>query len=273
MKIGVFEVSGRHIIGEVDGETIYAMAWPDTNMRNLIRRGITPARTYERFPLEKAVFKAPLAPGKIIAVGRNYADHAKEMGGEAPTSPHLFAKLTSAVIGMGEAITWGADLSSEIDWEGELAVVIGKQAKHVPEETALSYVFGYTLANDVTARDLQQAEPQWVRGKGHDTFCPLGPVIVTHHDLADPQSVDLRTTVNGELMQNGTTADMVFPVAKLIAYISSFITLEPGDVLLTGTPPGVGKGMNPPRFLNDGDVVTVSSSLIGELTNPCRMLA
>ncbi len=273
MKLGVFTVSGRTLLGETDGTTIYGIAWPDTDMRGLIRRGISPIRTYERFPLEGATIRPPLLPGKIIAVGKNYAEHARETGGSVPERPLLFAKLTSALIGHRAAITWRADVTQAVDWEAELAVVIGRQARAVPEERALDHVFGYTLANDVTARDLQASEPQWLRGKGLDTFCPLGPVIVTKESLPDPQSVALRTTVNGQVMQDGTTADMVFGVAALIAYISAHITLEPGDVILTGTPAGVGHGMTPPRYLADGDVVTVSSPAIGDLTNSCSVLA
>jgi 5-carboxymethyl-2-hydroxymuconate isomerase len=272
MKLGVFTVNGRTLLGEIDGDTICGVAWPDTNMRGLIQRGITPTRAYERFPLEGAIIRPPVQPGKIIAVGRNYAEHARETGSGVPERPLLFAKLTSALIGHRAAITWRADVTQAVDWEGELAVVIGRQARGVTQENALSHVFGYTLANDVTARDLQASEPQWLRGKGMDTFCPLGPVIVTRDAVPDPQALTLRTTVNGQLMQDGTTADMVFSVAALISFISAHITLEPGDVILTGTPAGVGHGMNPPRYLADGDVVTVSSPLIGDLTNPCSVI-
>ncbi|MDZ4769382.1 MAG: fumarylacetoacetate hydrolase family protein [Chloroflexota bacterium] len=273
MKIGIFEVNGRTILGELEGETLYGLAWPDNNMRSLIRRGITPSRTYERFPLASATIKAPLIPGKIIAIGKNYAEHAKETGGAVPDSPLMFAKLPSAIIGHRDTIAWRTSITNQVDWECELAVVIGKTAKNVSEADALKYVFGYTLANDVTARDLQNSDSQWTRAKGLDTFCPLGPVIVTKDAIPDPQNVGLRTMVNAELMQNGNTSDMVFGVAALIAYISSQITLDPGDVILTGTPSGVGSGMNPQRSLSDGDVVTVSADAIGDLTNSCRVIA
>ncbi|MCK6578666.1 MAG: fumarylacetoacetate hydrolase family protein [Anaerolineae bacterium] len=272
MKLGVVEVQGRKLLAEIDGDTAYGLAWPDSNMIGLIRRGITPTRTYERFPIANAAFRAPLHPGKIIAVGRNYAEHAKETGSVPPERPLLFAKLSSAVIGSGEAITWRTSNTTEVDWECELAVVIGRTAKDVPEDMALDYVFGYTVANDVSARDIQnRIDSQWTRGKGLDTFCPLGPYIVTRDEIADPQNLSLKTTVNGEVMQDGNTRDMIFGVSTLIAYTTRSITLEPGDVIITGTPAGVGMGMKPPRFLKHGDVVTVSVEGIGEIANPCEV--
>jgi 2-keto-4-pentenoate hydratase/2-oxohepta-3-ene-1,7-dioic acid hydratase in catechol pathway len=273
MKLAVCDVQGRTILGEIDGDTVVGLAWPDSNMRSLIRRGITPSRTYERFPLADVKFLAPLHPGKIIAIGKNYAEHAKETGGDLPDRPLIFAKLPSAVIGDGDAITWRTSNSSEVDWECELAVVIGKIAKDVSEEDAFDYVFGYTVANDVSARDIQiRIDTQWTRGKGLDTFCPLGPFLVTKDEIPDPQNVNLKTTVNGEVMQDANTKDMVFGVANLVAYLSRMFTLDPGDIILTGTPAGVGMGMNPPRFLKDGDVVTVSVEGIGEITNPCVVI-
>ncbi|MBK8023838.1 MAG: fumarylacetoacetate hydrolase family protein [Chloroflexi bacterium] len=273
MKLGVCEVQGRKILAEIDGDTIYGLAWPDSNMAGLIRRGITPTRTYERFALGNVRLRAPIHPGKIIAVGKNYAEHAKEVGGSLPERPLLFAKLSSAVVGDGEAITWRTSLTTEVDWEVELGVVIGKTAKDVPEDKALDYVFGYTVANDVSARDIQtRIDSQWTRGKGLDTFCPLGPCIVTRDEIADPQNLWLKTTVNGEVMQDGRTNDMVFGVRQLIAYITRNITLEPGDLIITGTPSGVGMGMNPPRFLKQGDVVTVSVEGVGEISNSCEVI-
>ncbi|MBL8134150.1 MAG: fumarylacetoacetate hydrolase family protein [Anaerolineae bacterium] len=272
MKLGVVEVQGRKLLAEIDGDTAYGLAWPDSNMIGLIRRGITPTRTYERFPIANAAFRAPLHPGKIIAVGKNYAEHAKETGSAPPERPLLFAKLSSAVIGSGEAITWRTSNTTEVDWECELAVVIGRTAKDVPEDRALDYVFGYTVANDVSARDIQnRIDSQWTRGKGLDTFCPLGPYIVTRDEIADPQNLSLKTTVNGEVMQHGNTRDMIFGVSTLIAYITRNFTLEPGDVIITGTPAGVGMGMKPPRFLKHGDVVTASVEGIGEISNPCEV--
>ncbi len=271
MKLATFTHNGRHRIGAIEGDTVYVMAWQD-DMRQLIRRGITPSRTYERVPLAEATLKAPLIPGKIIAIGRNYADHAAETGSDLPAKPLIFAKLPSAVIGQGEPITWRKSITEQVDWEAELAVIIGKRAKDVSEEDAFNHIYGYCAANDVTARDLQNGDGQWTRGKGLDTFCPLGPFIVTRDEIDDPQKLALKTTVNGKVMQNSNTKDMVFKIPQLIAYISQMFTLEPGDMILTGTPSGVGTGMKPPVFLADGDSVTVSVEGIGEITNPCKVL-
>lgn len=273
MKLVVFELNNRSILGEVVGDTVYGLAWPDSNTRQLIRRGITPTRTYERFALRDITIKSPINPGKIIAVGRNYADHAAETGSKLPETPLLFAKLPSAIIAQNETITWRTSVTTQVDWEVELAVIIGKTAKNVNESKALDYVFGYTIANDVTARDLQRREQPWLLAKGLDTFCPLGPYLITKDEFPDPQNVNLSCAVNGDVVQNANTKDMVFGVAHLIAYISRMVTLEPGDVLLTGTPSGTGIGMTPERYLQDGDIVTSTIAEIGTLTNPCKGIA
>jgi 5-carboxymethyl-2-hydroxymuconate isomerase len=257
----------------LDGELVYPLHW-DGRLIDMIAAGAQPARIDERIEAVSVKVEAPLRPGKIVAVGKNYAAHAKETGSEVPPAPLLFAKLPSAVIGQGDAITWRTSITTEVDWEAELAVVIGRQGKDIAESDALAYVFGYTVANDVSARDLQnRIDGQWTRAKGLDTFCPLGPSIVTRDEIADPQALTVQTTVNGVMMQDGQTADMVYGVAALVAYISRMFTLEPGDIILTGTPSGVGLGRTPPIFLQDGDIVTVRVSGIGELTNPCRALA
>lgn len=258
-------------VGILEGDRITQSAWAG-NMLALVQSGVTPQATSERFPLADCTLKAPLRPGKIICVGRNYAEHAKELGNEVPPAPLLFFKATTSIIGTGEAITWQADFSAQIDWEGELAVVIGARARSVSEAQAQAHIFGYTIANDVSARDLQASEPQWARAKSLDTFCPLGPVIATRASIADPHTLRLQTTVNGQTMQDGNTGDMIHRIPALVAYCSRWFTLEPGDIILTGTPSGVGKGMNPPRFLGDGDEVSVSIEGIGTLTNPCRVL-
>lgn len=269
MKLITFIQNGRHRIGEVVDDTVYVTAWTDP-MTSLIRRGITPSRTYERFPLSSLTLDAPLVPSKIIAIGRNYSEHAKEVGGTLPTEPLIFAKLPSSIIGPNRPITWRTSITQQVDWEGELAVVIGKRARNVSEEDAMNYVFGYTIANDITARDLQRVkDSQWTRAKGLDTFCPLGPCIVTRDEIADPHELALKTVVNGETRQDGNTRDMIFRIPSLIAYVSRMFTLEAGDLILTGTPSGVGQGMNPPTFLNDGDTVTITIEGIGELSNPC----
>lgn len=216
-------------------------------------------RTDQVAPLADLRLLAPVIPTKILCVGKNYADHAKEMGGEVPKEPLIFSKPATAVIGVGDNIVLPR-LSENVHHEAELAVVIGRITRNVSVGDAVDHVLGYTVANDVTARDLQSRDGQWTRAKGFDTFCPLGPWIET---AADPrEGLAVRCTVNGEVRQDGSTADLVFDVATLVAYCAAFATLLPGDILLTGTPAGVGP-------LRDGDVVAVSVEGIGELSNPC----
>ena len=219
-------------------------------------------------PVADAGRLAPVMPGKVVAIGLNYMDHVRESGMQAPAQPLVFAKFPSSVVGPGDEIRLPLELTERVDWEVELAVVIGTRARHVTTENALSHVFGYTVANDVSARDLQFADGQWVRGKSLDTFCPLGPVLVTADEIADPQALHLTCSVNGEVMQDATTDLMVFGVAELISHCSHSFTLEPGDVLLTGTPWGCGEFMNPKRSLAPGDIVECEIDGIGKLRNP-----
>lgn len=219
-------------------------------------------------PLTHHAFLAPYPGGTIFGIGLNYRDTIRDMGFPIPETPYLFPKLSSSVVGPGDPIILDADVTTEADWEGELAVIIGKTARNIPEENALEFVFGYTAANDISARDVQRADPQWVRGKGLDTFCPIGPVIVTADEIPDPQNVRIRTWINGNIVQDGNTAHMVFGVRALISYLSRHFTLRPGDVILTGTPSGCGGFMTPPRFLAPGDETTVEIQGIGSLTNP-----
>lgn len=216
-------------------------------------------RAAAEIPLNDLHLLPPVAPSKIICVGRNYAAHAQEHEVEVPEVPLLFLKPPSSLIGQGETIVLPPQ-SQVVEHEAELAVVIGSRARWLDIEGAKNAILGYTIANDVTARDLQRRDGQWTRGKGFDTFCPLGPWIET--DL-DPADAVITCAVNGELRQMGSTRDMVFPVRQLVAYASSVMTLEPGDVLLTGTPAGVG-------LLNDGDELLTSIEGIGELNNPVR---
>jgi 2-keto-4-pentenoate hydratase/2-oxohepta-3-ene-1,7-dioic acid hydratase in catechol pathway len=185
-----------------------------------------------------------------------------------PEHPVYFTKPPSTVIGPEEPIPWHGHVSTRIDWEVELVVVIGRRGRDIPEERALDYVFGYTVGNDVTARDLQAMHQQWYRGKGLDGFCPLGPWIVTRDELADPQDLRLRLRVNGEAKQNASTSDMIFGVARLISTWSQGMTIEPGDLLMTGTPSGVGFARKPPEYLRPGDVVEAEIDAIGLLRNP-----
>jgi 2-keto-4-pentenoate hydratase/2-oxohepta-3-ene-1,7-dioic acid hydratase in catechol pathway len=213
---------------------------------------------------------APLAPVNVFCVGLNYRAHAAEANLPLPEAPVLFMKPTTAVCGPGDPIRLPAcSTGPEVDYECELAVVIGAEARDVPEERALEVVFGYTAANDVSARRWQKHNGgQWVRGKSFDSFCPLGPALVTRDEIPDPQILGLRTLLNGAVMQEGCTDDMIFPVARIVSFLSRDTTLLPGTVILTGTPPGVGFVRTPPVFLGDGDRVTVEVDGIGALTNP-----
>ena len=209
-------------------------------------------------------------PSKIVAIGRNYREHVDEEQADAPPAPLVFAKFPSAMVGHGSDITWDPELTAQVDWEAELAVVIGTKAQNVPVERALDHVLGYTCLNDVSARDLQFGDGQWTRGKSLDTFCPMGPAIVTRDEIPDPQRLAIRCVVDGEVVQDSSTERMYFGVAEIISHCSRAFTLEPGDVIATGTPGGVGVFRDPPRFLGDGSVVTVEIEGIGQLTNRCR---
>ena len=206
-------------------------------------------------------------PGKVIAVGRNYADHAAELGNEVPASPTLFAKWQTCLIGAGEPIVLPA-ITQKVDYEGELGVVIGRTVRGIGVDDALDAVAGYLCANDVSARDLQRSDKQFTRAKSLDTFGPIGPRFVPSSEIPDPQRLRIRTILNGQVMQDGTTADMVFSVRELVAFVAQAITLEPGDLILTGTPAGVGEGRDPQVWLQPGDTITVEIDGLGELTNP-----
>jgi 2-keto-4-pentenoate hydratase/2-oxohepta-3-ene-1,7-dioic acid hydratase in catechol pathway len=207
-------------------------------------------------------------PSKVLAIGLNYADHARESGMEPPKAPLIFVKTNNSICFDGDPIRWAADDSAQVDYEAELAVVIGTKARRVSEADALDYVFGYTCCNDVSARDAQFGDQQWVRGKSFDTFCPLGPAIVTADEIPDPQNLAIKCRVNGETLQDSNTSEMIFGVAHLIAYCSRFMTLEVGDIIATGTPFGVGFSRNPPIYLQNGDVCEIDIEKIGVLTNP-----
>ena len=207
-------------------------------------------------PTDAIEFLPPVFPGKILAIGRNYVDHAIEGGAPPPTAPLIFTKLPNSLNAHGQPVVLHS-ISRQIDYEAELAVVIGRRCSRVGEEEALAHVFGYTLVNDVSARDLQFGDGQWVRGKGLDGFAPLGPYVTTRDEIRDVQSLNIQGRLNGEVMQSSNTSKMIFGVAHLVSYISQGITLEPGDCLATGTPEGVGVFRQPPVLLKDGDVFEV----------------
>lgn len=265
----------RQRVGDLlDGAppTLDALIRDPRDRRTAIAAAIEADPGPSRDGADEAELLAPLlAPGSIVAIGLNYLDHCREFGTEPPSSPMVFAKLPSSVRGPNQTIEWSTAVTDAVDWEAELGVVMGDVAKDVPVASALDFVFGYTIVNDVTARDVQAAEAQWVRAKSLDTFCPLGPVVVTADELPDPQAIAIRSRVNGETMQDSSTAEMIFGVAELVSMLSGSFTLRPGDVIATGTPLGVGAFREPPRFLADGDVVEVEVEGIGTLENACRV--
>ena len=264
MKYCWFEAGGAPLYGEVeerDGE-LWVVALISSPLRGQQLGGV-PEETgsFEPLRLSEVSLLAPVAPSKIVCVGRNYREHAKELGNEVPTEPLLFFKPPSSLLKPGGVIQMPR-ASKRVDFEGELAVIIGKRARNLQRYDDLShYIHGYTLANDVTARDMQKKDgqtTQWTRAKGFDTFCPVGPIISTDLDLA--AGVSIETRVNGDLRQQGSTNDFLFSLPELLEFISSFMTLEPGDLILTGTPAGVGP-------LSPGDVVEVSIPGLGRLSN------
>ena len=241
---------------------------PDARTAAIARRGTPVARS-------AATLHAPLMPRKnVFCVGRNYLAHAEE-GSRArgeelklPPVPTLFSKAPTSIAAPGATLQLDGTISQRYDWEAELAVVIGTRCKNVPESEAPGVIFGYTCLNDVSARDLQNATTQWFKGKTLDDTCPLGPELVTADEVGDPQHLDVTLRLNGEVKQHASTSSMIFPVARIIAFLSEGVTLEPGDIIATGTPEGVGFARVPPEFLKDGDVMEVEISKLGILRSP-----
>jgi 2-keto-4-pentenoate hydratase/2-oxohepta-3-ene-1,7-dioic acid hydratase in catechol pathway len=274
MKLTQFKtkISDDKRLGMLKGDVIVDVTEIAPDMLSLIKQGapalfaadkLTPRSAYA---LDAVEYLPAVDAGKVVAVGRNYYDHAVEGGNEPPKSPLLFTKFTNALAGHNAEIALH-EISQQIDFEAEMAVVIGKRASKVNEADALDYVFGYAPLNDVSARDLQFSDGQWVRGKSLDGFCPIGPFITTSDEVADPQALKIEGVLNGEVMQSSNTKMMIFGVAYLIHYISQAITLEPGDVIATGTPEGVGVFRKPPVLLKDGDVFEVAIESLGALRN------
>ena len=252
MRIARYSVDGEVAFGVVEGSVP-----GDGELAELAGHPFGPVSfTGRRVPVSKARLLPPVLPSKVVAIGKNYADHATEMGGDVPKEPLIFLKPSTAVAGHGDAIAYPPS-SQRVDYEGELAVVIGRLCRDVPESRAAEVVLGYTCANDVTARDLQERDGQWTRAKGFDGFCPLGPWIDTD---VSPDDLAITTTLNGELKQAGRTSQLVHGIGALIEHVTSVMTLIPGDVILTGTPAGIGP-------MAVGDEVTVAIEGIGALTN------
>ena len=255
MRIARFAKGDGVAYGVVEGEAAQTIAELYGHPFGIDPSGVR--LTGQRYPLAEVRLLAPVLPSKVVAVGKNYAEHVREMGSELPAEPVLFLKPSTSVTGPGDRIAYPVKLTDRVDYEGELAVIIGRLCRDVPKERAYDVIFGYTCANDVTARDLQLRDGQWTRAKGFDTFCPLGPWMET---ATDPSDLGITTTVNGEVRQHARTRELLWDVPSLIEYVSAVMTLLPGDVLLTGTPEGVGP-------LTDGDEVSVTVESIGTLTN------
>ena len=275
-RLGVEHVDGRiwssRSLGPgLPGSMAELLAAGEAGLRALGSATEAAAASDQEGDVDPAHRLAPVPrPGKVIAVGLNYHAHAAEGGAALPAAPMLFAKFPTAVVGPGATVEWDPGLTDAVDLEAELAVVIGRTARRVPEEAALDHVLGYTCLNDVSARDLQYADRQFVRSKSLDTFCPMGPALVTRDEIPDPGALAVRSYRNGALMQDGHTSDLIFSVPCLVAFCSRAFTLEPGDVIATGTPAGVGWFRDPKVTMHDGDVMAVEVEGIGRLENPCR---
>ncbi len=260
---------GAPHVGHIEDGTIQPLG--GGSLLDYIAHGRGPDRQPggEAVALEEANIHPPIArPEKIIAIGLNYEDHAAETGAEIPEKPVVFTKYPNTIIGPGAPIRI-PPITEQVDYEAELAVVVGRRAKNVTESEAPGYVFGYTNANDVSARDLQFSEGgQWTRSKSIDTFLPLGPYVATRDEIPDPQSLYIRAILNGKTVQDGSTSKMIFSVAELVSFLSQGMTLEPGDIIITGTPPGVGMARNPQLWMKPGDEVTIEIEGLGTLTNP-----
>jgi 2-keto-4-pentenoate hydratase/2-oxohepta-3-ene-1,7-dioic acid hydratase in catechol pathway len=268
MKWVKIDQAGQEVYGYIEEETIQLtnQDWDDI----LSGKQLKPNHSVH---LDSVSLLNPITrPGKIVCVGLNYMDHCRETNTTPPERPLLFTKFTTSMIGPGEEIIWQNDLTKAVDFEAELGVIIGRTCRQVSPEDAIAYVAGYTAANDVSARDIQLGDGQWVRGKSLDTFCPLGPVFVSRDEIPNPQNLTIRSMLNGEVMQDSNTNEMIFPVASIISFCSQAFTLEPGDLILTGTPHGVGLGRDPKIYMQDGDVIVVEIEGIGRLENSCRVV-
>jgi 2-keto-4-pentenoate hydratase/2-oxohepta-3-ene-1,7-dioic acid hydratase in catechol pathway len=258
VRYGVVDSPGQGQAGLANGHTAEGLSIAEISGHPFSPGGADVRLTGARHQVDEVRLLAPVLPSKIVAIGKNYADHARETGSEPPSEPLIFLKPSTAVIGPGDPIVRPVHLSGRVDYEGELVLVFGRLCRDVPPERVPEVIFGYTCGNDVTARDLQSTDGQWTRAKGFDTFCPLGPWIETALDPADRL---LTTTVNGEVKQQASTSDLVHDIVKLVCYVTAVMTMLPGDVLLTGTPAGIGP-------LAAGDTVSVDIDGIGTLTNP-----
>jgi 2-keto-4-pentenoate hydratase/2-oxohepta-3-ene-1,7-dioic acid hydratase in catechol pathway len=281
MRLITFTYNGNTRLGALRGENEIVdlqqadsrlprgmIAFLEAGERALKLAGDAIAQAKQTIPLTLVKLNAPIPrPGKILCIGLNYSDHAAESGQPVPQFPVVFAKYTNTVISHGESIVL-PHVSTQVDYEAELGFVIGKRGRYIAEADALRYVAGYLPINDVSARDYQNRTSQWTMGKTFDTFAPMGPALVTSDEVSDPHQLNIRLTIGDDVLQNSNTNKLIFNVPQLVASLSEVMTLEPGDVVSTGTPPGVGFAQKPPRFLKPGDVVSVIIEGLGTLTNP-----
>ena len=282
MRLVTFEHQGTRRLGVRNGDVVIdlskANASLPTNMRDFLAAGENALKSAKAasdkgehtIPLSAVKICAPIHnPEKIICIGLNYADHAAESGMPIPPEPVVFSKYASSIINPGDNIV-APSVSSQVDYEVELVVIIGKAGRHISEADALSHVAGYTVGHDVSARDYQLQKPagQWMMGKTFDTFAPIGPELVTSDEVPDPGNLGIRCILNGQTVQDSNTSQLIFSIEKLIAYLSHVFTLTPGDLIFTGTPPGVGMGRKPQLWLKDGDVVVCEVDGLGKLENP-----
>lgn len=265
---GILHGSGVFPLRDIGFEDSLSFIAAGASERQRVQKLMNSASSRELIPLESVRLMAPISrPPKIFCIGLNYRDHAIESKMEVPAVPTVFAKYGNSVIGPGDPIVlWSA--TEKPDYEAEFAVVIGKRAKNVPKSEWQDCVFGYTIVNDVSARDVQLATSQWTLGKSFDTFAPMGPHIVTADEVPDPHALEIRLSIAGETLQHSNTRELIFRVPDLIEYLSRMLTLEPGDVISTGTPAGVGLGRTPPRWLRAGEEVVIEIEKIGTLRNP-----
>ncbi len=272
MKVAQYCLNGKLQVGLIKGDLLIPFKFCG-DLKSFISLPEPPQTDNSKTVSLREVKLAPpvVNPSKIIAIGLNYKGHIKESKGKLPKFPLIFSKFPNSIIGHGDIIKWSRSITKKVDYEAELAVVIGKKTKNISEKEALKAVFGYTCANDISARDLQFGDGQWTRGKSLDTFCPIGPWIVTKEELS-PDNLKIRCYLNGNVMQDSNTNQMIFDVPALISFISKHFTLYPGDLILTGTPEGVGAFRKPSVWLKDGDKVEVEIEGIGRLSNTCKEL-
>jgi len=271
MKVLSFYKNDKIHLGILEGQNVLPLKFKG-NMIDFISNQPESLDTGDHIPVDSIEFAPPVTgPSKIICVGKNYPDHIKESNSEVPDTPVLFSKFSTSLTGHGNFIKWNSSLTKKVDFEAELAVIIGRKCFECSEQDVMEYIFGYTCANDVSARDLQFGDGQWVRGKSLDTFCPMGPWIVTRDEIPDPNNLSIKCTLNSSIMQDSNTGMMLFKLPGLLSFISKNFTLLPGDVILTGTPHGVGTFRDPSIYMKDGDEIVVEIDGVGRLENICRV--